>query len=96
MTESLRLKLLNYRLKLIEINSEKPFITYCISKIGSVKTIERVLNVIQNMGLTLWICVLEEHISPADCYFVPSYDINPATSVQWKFDSVIVFLIKKI
>ena len=44
MTESLRQKLLNYRLKSIETDSEKPLISYCISKIGSVKTIEIVLN----------------------------------------------------
>ena len=44
MTESLRQKLLNYRLKSIETDSEKFLISYCISKIGSVKTIEIVLN----------------------------------------------------
>ena len=44
MTESLRQKLLNYRLKSIETDSEKLLISYCISKIGSVKTIEIVLN----------------------------------------------------
>ena len=44
MTESLCQKLLNYRLKSIETDSEKLLISYCISKIGSVKTIEIVLN----------------------------------------------------
>ena len=44
MTESLRQKILNYRLKLIETDSEKLLITYCICKIGSVKTIEIVSN----------------------------------------------------
>ena len=44
MTENLRQKILNYRLKLIETDSEKLLITYCISKIGSVKTIEIVSN----------------------------------------------------
>ena len=44
MTESLRQKLFNYRLKSIETDSEKLLISYCISKIGSVKTIEIVLN----------------------------------------------------
>ena len=44
MTESLRQKLLNYRLKSIETDSEKLLISYCISKIGSVKAIEIVLN----------------------------------------------------
>ena len=44
MTESLRQNLLNYRLKSIETDSEKLLISYCISKIGSVKTIEIVLN----------------------------------------------------
>ena len=44
MTESLHQKILNYRLKLIETDSEKLLITYCISKIGSVKTIEIVSN----------------------------------------------------
>ena len=44
MTESLRQKLLNYRLKSIETDSEKLLISYCVSKIGSVKTIEIVLD----------------------------------------------------
>ena len=44
MTESLRQKLFNYRLKSIETDSEKLLISYCVSKIGSVKTIEIVLD----------------------------------------------------
>ena len=39
--------------------------------------------------------LLEEHISPADWYFVPSFDIEPANLRQWKFDSLVAFLLKK-
>ena len=38
---------------------------------------------------------LEEHISLDDWYFVPSFDIEPANLRQWKFDSFVVFLVKK-
>ena len=89
---------MNHRL---EKESEKLLITTCISKIGSVETIEIVLNfdkkdwpdfVDEQSYLE---DLLEEHISPDNWYFVPSFDIQPANLCQWKFDSLVVFLLKK-
>ena len=91
-------KLLNYRLEKV---SEKLLITTCISKIGSVETIKKVLNFDQNDwpyfvdARSYLEDLLEEHISPTDWYFVPSFHIEPANLRQWKFDSLVVFLLKK-
>ena len=88
-------------MKLIETDSEKLLITYCISKIGSVKTIEIVSNFDQKDWLDFEDVrssiedLLEEHIWPTDWYFVPSFDIEPANLRQWKLDSFVVFLVKK-
>ena len=74
---------------------------YCISKIGSVKTIKIVLNFDKKHWLDFADVrssledLLEEYISPTDWYFVPSFDIEPANLWQWKFDSLVVFLLKK-
>ena len=79
--QTFRRKLLNYRL---EKESEKLLITTCISKIGSVETIEIVLNFDQKDWpdfvdeRSYLEDLLEEHISPDDWYFVPSFDIEPA------------------
>ena len=76
-------------------------ITYCISKIGSVKTIQIVLDFYQKDWFDFADVysyledLLEEHIYPDDWYFVPSYGIKPSNSVQIKFDSLVVFLILK-
>ena len=76
---------MNYRLKR---ENEKLLITTCISKIGSVETIEIVLNfdkkdwpdfVDEHSYLE---DLLEEHISPDDWYFVPPFDIEPANLYQ--------------
>ena len=77
--QTFRRKLLNYRL---EKESEKLLITNCISKIGSVETIEIVLNfdpkdppnfVDERSYLE---DLLEEYTSPDDWYFVPSFNMN--------------------
>ena len=81
--------------------NEKLLITTCISKNGSVETIEIVLNFDQKDcpdfvdARSYLEDLLEEHISPADWYFVPSFDIEPANLRQWKFDSLVAFLLKK-
>ena len=91
-------KLLNYR---FEKESKKRLITTCMSKIGSVETIEINLNFDQKDWpdfvdkCSYLEDLLEEHISPDDWYFVPSFDIEPANLRQWKFDSLVVFLLKK-
>ena len=88
MTESLHQKLLNYRLNLIKTDSEKLLITYCISKIRSVTTIDIVLNFDQKDWLDFVDVrsyledLLEENSFPADWYFVPSYDVKTEKSVQ--------------
>ena len=75
--------------------------TTCISKIGSVETIEIVLNIDQKDwpnfvdACSYLEDFLEEHISLDDWYFVPSFDIEPANLRQWKSDSLVVFLLKK-
>ena len=72
-----------------------------MSKIGSVETIEMVLNFDQKDWpdfvdqCSYLEDLLEEHISPDDSYFVPSFDIEPANLQQWKFHSLVVFLLKK-
>ena len=74
---------------------------YCINKIGSVKTIKIVLNFDKKDSLDFVDLrssledLLEEHISPSDWYFLPSFDIEAANLWQWKFDSLAVFLNKK-
>ena len=74
-------KLLNYRL---EIESEKLLITTCISKIGTVETVELVYNFDQKNWFDLFAelqfleDLLEQHITPTEWYFVPSFDIKPA------------------
>ena len=35
------------------------------------------------------------HISLTDWYFIPSFDIEPANLLQWKFNSLVVFFFKK-
>ena len=96
--QTFRQKLLNYRL---EKESKKLLITTGISKIGSVETIEIVLNFDQKYWpdfvdeRSYLEDLLEEHISPDDLNFVPSFDIEPANLQQWKFDSLVVFLLKK-
>ena len=75
--------------------------TTCISKIGSVETIEIVLNFDQKDWFdfadecSVLADLLEDRISTDDWYFVPSFDIEPANLRQWKFDSLIVLLLKK-
>ena len=75
--------------------------TTCISKIGSVETIEIVLNFDQKDWLdfadecSVLEDLLEDRISTDDWYFVPSFDTEPANLRQWKFDSLIVLLLKK-
>ena len=70
---------MHYRL---EKESEKLLITTSISKTGSVETIEIVLNFDQKdwHGFadehSHLQDLLEEHISPDDWYFVPSFDIE--------------------
>ena len=87
------LKLLNYSL---EKESEKLLITTCISKIGSIESIEVVLNFDQKnwpdfVGERSYLeDLLEEHFSPDDWYFVSSSDTEPANLQQWKFDSLAV------
>ena len=72
-----------------------------MSKIGSVETIEMVLNFDQKDWpdfvdqCSYLEDLLVEHISPDDSYFVPSFDIEPANLWQWKFHSLVVFLLKK-
>ena len=91
-------KVLNCRL---EKESEKLLITTGISKIGSVETLEIVLNFDQKDWpdfVDERSCLedlLEEHISPDDWYFVLSFYIERANLRQWKFDSLVVFLLKK-
>ena len=86
-------KLLNYSL---EKESEKLLITTCISKIGSIESIEVVLNFDQKnwpdfVGERSYLeDLLEEHFSPDDWYFVSSSDTEPANLQQWKFDSLAV------
>ena len=91
-------KLLSYR---IENESDKPLIAFCIRKIGTVETIEIVFNFDQTHWFDFLTVrsspedFLEEHISSTDCYFVPSFDIEPANLWQWKFDSLVEILLKK-
>ena len=83
--QKFRQKPLNYRLKK---ESEKLLITTCISKIGSVESIEVVLNFGQKdwpdfMDERSYLeDLLQEHISPDDWYFVPSFDNEPAKLQQ--------------
>ena len=70
---------MNYRLEKV---SEKLLITNCISKIGSVETIEIVLNFDQKDPSNFvdersyLEDLLEEYTSPDDRYFVPSFNMN--------------------
>ena len=76
-------------------------ITTGISKIGSVETIEIVLNFDQKDWpdfvdeRSYLEDLLEEHISPDDWTSISSSDIEPGNLQQWKFDSLVVFLLKK-
>ena len=96
--QTLRRKLLSHR---IENESDRLLIAYCISKIGTAEKIEIVFNFDQKHWfdfLTVRSSLedfLEEHISSIDWYFVPSFDIEPANLWQWKFDSLVVILLKK-
>ena len=82
---------MNHRL---EKESEKLLITTCISKLGSAETIEIVLN----FDKKDWPHFVDEKSYLEDLLediFLQIIGIQPANLCQWKFDSLVVFLLKK-
>ena len=86
---------MNYRL---EKESEKCLITTCISKIGTVETVELVYNFDQKNWFDFFTersfveDLFEERNFLNEWYFVPSFTIEPANLSHWKFDSLVVFV----
>ena len=79
----------------------KALITMCISKIGNIETVETVLNFDEEnwLGFLSERSFIEEtlkdKILPNKWYFVASYNIEPAVIRCWKFDYLLVFVLKR-